>query len=78
MIALKEEDMESKTDEVKQKIAEMNVELLKQKIEMLEVYFGILIDQHGNLSRLPVILDQYTPNMDHIPELVLSLGNDVD
>ncbi|KAI3872153.1 hypothetical protein MKW98_011645 [Papaver atlanticum] len=79
MIALKEEDMESKADEVmKQNIAEMNVELLKQKIEMLQDYFGILIDQRGNLSRLPVILDQYTPNMDHLPEFVLSLGNDVD
>ncbi|OVA20942.1 DNA mismatch repair protein [Macleaya cordata] len=80
MIALKEEDMEShdENDDLKQKIAEMNVELLKQKAEMLEEYFCIHIDQQGNLSRLPVILDQYTPNMDHVPEFALSLGNDVD
>lgn len=55
----------------------MNTELLKQKAVMLEEYFGIHIDDHGNLSRLPVILDQYTPDMDRIPEFVLSLGNDV-
>ncbi len=55
----------------------MNTKLLKQKAEMLEEYFCIHIDIHGNLSRLPVILDQYTPDMDRVPEFVLSLGNDV-
>lgn len=55
----------------------MNTELLKQKSEMLEEYFGIQIDTNGNLSRLPVVLDQYTPDMDHVPEFVLCLGNDV-
>lgn len=56
---------------------QMNTELLKDKAELLEEYFCIYIDSHGNLSRLPVILDQYTPDMDRIPEFVLSLGNDV-
>jgi hypothetical protein len=55
----------------------MNTELLKQKAVMLEEYFGIHIDDLGNISRLPVILDQYTPDMDRTPEFVLSLGNDV-
>ncbi|XP_020110363.1 DNA mismatch repair protein MLH1-like [Ananas comosus] len=81
MMALKEEDLESPADEnddLKQKIAEMNTELLKQKAEMLEEYFCINIDQDGNLMRLPVILDQHTPDMDRLPEFLLSLGNDVD
>ncbi|XP_057453907.1 DNA mismatch repair protein MLH1 [Lotus japonicus] len=81
ILALKEEDLDSECnddDEFKEKIAEMNTELLKQKVEMLEEYFGIHIDEHGNISRLPVILDQYTPDMDRIPEFALSLGNDVD
>ncbi|CAK9160322.1 unnamed protein product, partial [Ilex paraguariensis] len=56
----------------------MNTELLKQKAEMLEEYFCIHVDAHGNLCRLPVILDQYTPDMDRVPEFVLCLGNDVD
>lgn len=55
----------------------MNIDLLKQKVEMLEEYFCIHIDAHGKLCRLPVILDQYTPDMDRVPEFVLCLGNDV-
>ncbi|KAL5776365.1 hypothetical protein ACOSP7_009291 [Xanthoceras sorbifolium] len=81
ILALKEEDMDPEScenDDLKEKIAEMNTELLKQKSELLEEYFGIKIDTHGNLSRLPVILDQYTPDMDRLPEFVLCLGNDVD
>lgn len=55
----------------------MNTDLLKQKAEMLEEYFCIHIDTHGNLARLPVVLDQYTPDMDRVPEFALCLGNDV-
>lgn len=55
----------------------MNTELLKQKAAMLEEYFCINIDQEGNLMRLPVILEQHTPDMDHVPEFLLSLANDV-
>lgn len=81
MMALKDEDMDpgsSENDDFKEKVAEMNTDLLKQKSEMLAEYFCIHIDQQGNLYRLPVILDQYTPNMDHVPEFMLCLGNDVD
>lgn len=81
ILALKEEDVDSTCsddDVLKEKIAEMNTELLIQKTEMLEEYFGIHIDEHGNVSRLPVILDQYTPDMDRVPEFALCLGNDVD
>ncbi|KAG8660821.1 DNA mismatch repair protein MLH1 [Manihot esculenta] len=81
MLALKEEDLDPESNEndgLKAKIAEMNTELLKEKAEMLEEYFCIYIDSYGNLSRLPVVLDQHMPDMDRIPEFVLSLGNDVD
>ncbi|GMH31332.1 hypothetical protein Nepgr_033175 [Nepenthes gracilis] len=81
MLALKEEDLDpecNENDDLKEKIAEMNTQLLKEKAEMLEEYFCIHIDQQRNLSRLPVILDQYTPDMDRVPEFVLCLGNDVD
>lgn len=44
---------------------------------MLDEYFGIHVDPQGNLSRLPVILDQHTPDMDRVPEFALCLGNDV-
>ncbi|XP_022720170.1 DNA mismatch repair protein MLH1, partial [Durio zibethinus] len=81
MLALKEEDLDlecNENDDLKKKIAEMNTQLLKQKAEMLEEYFCIFIDSDGNLSRLPILLDQYTPDMDRVPEFVLCLGNDVD
>ncbi|WOL12698.1 DNA mismatch repair protein MLH1 isoform X3 [Canna indica] len=81
IMALKDEDLESagdNDDDLKTKIAEMNTESLKQKAEMLEEYFCINIDQEGNLMRLPVILEQHTPDMDHVPEFLLSLANDVD
>lgn len=58
-------------------MVQMNIALLKEKSELLEEYFGIHIDSNGNLARIPVILDQYTPDMDRVPEFVLSLGNDV-
>lgn len=58
-------------------LLQMNTELLKQKTEMLEEYFCIHVDKHGNLSRLPVVLDQYTPDIDRLPEFILCLGNDV-
>lgn len=58
-------------------LLQMNTQLLKQKAEMLEEYFCIFIDSDGNLSRLPILLDQYTPDMDRVPEFVLCLGNDV-
>ncbi|XP_031389745.1 DNA mismatch repair protein MLH1 isoform X2 [Punica granatum] len=81
ILALREEDLDpdsNENDDLKKKIAEMNTDLLKQKAEMLDECFCIHIDQDGNLGRLPVILDQYTPDMDRVPEFVLCLGNDVD
>lgn len=54
----------------------MNIELLKEKEVMLEDYFGIKMED-GCMIRLPVILDQYIPDMDRIPEFLLSLANDV-
>ncbi|XP_059630978.1 DNA mismatch repair protein MLH1-like [Cornus florida] len=81
MLALREEDLDAEcneNDDLKEKIAEMNTELLKKKAELLGEYFCIHVDSHGKLSRLPVVLDQYTPDMDRVPEFVLCLGNDVD
>ncbi|XP_031503809.1 DNA mismatch repair protein MLH1 isoform X2 [Nymphaea colorata] len=66
------------SDGEKDKIVKMNTELLKQKSEMLMEYFCLEIDQAGNLSKLPVIIDQYTPDMDRLPQFVWRLSNDVD
>lgn len=58
-------------------VLQMNTDLLKKKSGLLDEYFCIHVDAEGNLGRLPVILDQYTPEMDRVPEFVLCLGNDV-
>ncbi|KAL5993351.1 DNA mismatch repair protein [Asimina triloba] len=81
MMGLNMEDMESacnENDRMKETIAEMNSGILKEKAELLQEYFCIHIDSQGNLSKLPVILDQYTPDMDRVPEFILSLANDVN
>lgn len=56
---------------------QLNVELLICKAEMLNEYFSVEIDGLGNLCTLPVVLDQYTPDMDRLPSFVLNLGNNV-
>ncbi|KAL1533855.1 DNA mismatch repair protein [Salvia divinorum] len=48
MLALKEDELEPEGGEqenLREKIAEMNTKVIKQKTEMLEEYFGIHIDQ---------------------------------
>ncbi|KAI3767573.1 hypothetical protein L2E82_17796 [Cichorium intybus] len=80
MLALTEEDPDSQAaqnDDLKAKIAQMNAKLLTDKAEMLDEYFGIYVDPQANLSRLPVILDHHTPDMDRAPEFLLCMGNDV-
>jgi DNA mismatch repair protein MLH1 len=56
---------------------QLNVELLLCKAEMLREYFSIDIDEQGNLCSLPLVIDQYTPDMDCLPRFVLNLGNNV-
>lgn len=78
VMALKDDElMNDENDVENREIAEVNTEILKQNAEMINEYFSIHIDQDGNLTRLPVVLDQYTPDMDRLPEFVLTLGNDV-
>ncbi|KAM0911334.1 hypothetical protein ACQ4PT_013540 [Festuca glaucescens] len=78
MMALKDdESISDENDKEKLEIAEVNTEILKENAEMINEYFSIHIDQSGNLTRLPVVLDQYTPDMDRLPEFALTLGNDV-
>ncbi|VAI71065.1 unnamed protein product [Triticum turgidum subsp. durum] len=77
-MALKDdESMSDVNEKEKLEIAEVNTEILKENAEMINEYFSIHIDQGGNLTRLPVVLDQYTPDMDRLPEFMLTLGNDI-
>lgn len=78
LMALKDyESIGDENDEEKLEIAEANSKILKENAEMINEYFSIHVDHDGNLTRLPVVLDQYTPDMDRLPEFVLTMGNDV-
>lgn len=44
---------------------------------MLSEYFGLEITPEGGLASLPVLLEQYTPDMDRLPSFLLSLATDV-
>lgn len=44
---------------------------------MLREYFRIDIDPSGALQTLPLVLDQYSPDLDRLPQFALRLGNDV-
>ncbi|ONM09862.1 DNA mismatch repair protein MLH1 [Zea mays] len=78
LMALKDyESIGDENDEEKLEIAEANSKILKENAEMINEYFSIHVDHDGNLTRLPVVLDQYTPDMDRLPNFVLTMGNDV-
>ncbi|XP_020531791.1 DNA mismatch repair protein MLH1 isoform X1 [Amborella trichopoda] len=83
MMALEEDELACEGDGPKEEIARRScdqtyVELLKENAELLQDYFCIQIDQEGNLQKLPVVLDQHSPDMDHLPQFVCSLSNDVN
>lgn len=81
LLALDEEERLGKwteSDGSKDEIAKLNTRILMAKAEMLREYFSFDIDMDGNVCTIPIVLDQYTPDMDRLPQFLLSLGNCVD
>ncbi|NXY80953.1 MLH1 protein, partial [Alcedo cyanopectus] len=79
MLAL--EDPESgwtEEDGPKEGLAEYIVEFLKKKTEMLQDYFSLEIDEEGNLTGLPLLLDNYVPPLEGLPMFVLRLATEVN
>uniref|UniRef100_A0A8C3VIV2 DNA mismatch repair protein MLH1 n=1 Tax=Catharus ustulatus TaxID=91951 RepID=A0A8C3VIV2_CATUS len=79
MLAL--EDPESgwtEEDGPKEGLAEYIVEFLKKKTEMLEDYFSLEIDEEGNLTGLPLLIDNYVPPLEGLPMFVLRLATEVN
>lgn len=58
-------------------LSQLNADLLICKADMLREYFGVEVDEEGNLCALPIILDQYTPDTDRICDFVFNLGSNV-
>ncbi|KAM3605726.1 uncharacterized protein V6R79_003716 [Siganus canaliculatus] len=65
-------------DGPKEGLAQYIVDFLKKKAEMLEDYFSVEIDQEGNLTGLPLLLDKYTPIMEGLPMFILRLATEVN
>ena len=53
------------------------VDILVSRTEMLEEYFALKIDSHGCLVTLPLLLRNYTPNLDKLPLFLMRLGPQV-
>ncbi|NWI65302.1 MLH1 protein, partial [Todus mexicanus] len=79
MLAL--EDPESgwtEEDGPKEGLAEYIVEFLKKKTEMLKDYFSLEIDEEGNLTGLPLLIENYVPPLEGLPMLILRLATEVN
>ncbi|KAM6282970.1 DNA mismatch repair protein Mlh1 isoform 1-T2 [Porphyrio hochstetteri] len=79
MLAL--EDPESgwtEEDGPKEGLAEYIVEFLKKKTEMLKDYFSLEIDEEGNLTGLPLLIDNYVPPLEGLPMFILRLATEVN
>lgn len=51
---------------------------LVSKSEMLSDYLSIDIDSKGNLHTLPILLDNFTPNLNLLPLFILRLVTEID
>uniref|UniRef100_A0A3B5B6B8 DNA mismatch repair protein MLH1 n=1 Tax=Stegastes partitus TaxID=144197 RepID=A0A3B5B6B8_9TELE len=79
MLALdSEESGWTEEDGPKEGLAQYIVDFLKKRAEMLKDYFSVEIDQEGNLTGLPLLLDKYTPVMEGLPMFILRLATEVN
>ncbi|XP_004412382.1 PREDICTED: DNA mismatch repair protein Mlh1 isoform X4 [Odobenus rosmarus divergens] len=65
-------------DGPKEGLAEYIVEFLKKKAEMLADYFSLEIDEEGNLTGLPLLIDSYVPPLEGLPIFILRLATEVN
>ncbi|XP_059827160.1 DNA mismatch repair protein Mlh1 [Hypanus sabinus] len=65
-------------DGPKEGLAEYIVDFLKTKSEMLQDYFSLGIDEEGNLTGLPLLLENYIPALEGLPMFILRLATEVN
>ncbi|XP_072323425.1 DNA mismatch repair protein Mlh1 isoform X2 [Scyliorhinus torazame] len=65
-------------DGPKEGLAEYIVDFLKTKSEMLQDYFSLGIDEEGNLTGLPLLLENYVPALEGLPMFILRLATEVN
>ncbi|XP_066483852.1 DNA mismatch repair protein Mlh1 isoform X1 [Tiliqua scincoides] len=65
-------------DGPKEGLAEYIVQFLTKRSEMLKDYFSLEIDEEGNLTGLPLLIDNYVPPLEGLPMFVLRLATEVN
>ncbi|XP_054847024.1 DNA mismatch repair protein Mlh1 isoform X2 [Eublepharis macularius] len=65
-------------DGPKEGLAEYIVDFLTKKSEMLKDYYSLEIDTDGNLTGLPLLIDNYVPLLEGLPMFVLRLATEVN
>ncbi|XP_075068728.1 DNA mismatch repair protein Mlh1 [Mixophyes fleayi] len=65
-------------DGPKESLAEYIVQFLQKKSEMLKDYFSLEIDEEGNLTGLPLLIDNYIPPLEGLPLFILRLATEVN
>ncbi|XP_078459880.1 DNA mismatch repair protein Mlh1 isoform X1 [Lampetra planeri] len=79
MMALEDPDSGwTEEDGPREELAEHAAAFLNQRAEMLQDYFSLEIDQDGNLTGLPLLLDNYIPTMEGLPLFMLRLTTEVN
>lgn len=51
--------------------------LLRDRRDMLSEYFSMSISESGMLESIPLLLKEYVPNLDRLPEFLMRLGPQV-
>ncbi|KAF7289882.1 DNA-mis-repair domain-containing protein [Mycena indigotica] len=77
-IAVELEETTEESGLSKPEIVERITETLISRREMLSEYFSMQITSSGQLESLPLILREYTPNLDKLPALLMRLGPQVN
>ncbi|KAF8899820.1 DNA mismatch repair protein MutL [Gymnopilus junonius] len=73
-----EEDLESSTSLTKPQIVDRVEKILVDRREMLSEYFSLNISDDGHVESIPLLLRDYIPNLDNLPNFLMRLGPQVD
>ncbi|KAJ3852594.1 histidine kinase-like ATPase [Lentinula lateritia] len=77
-IAVDAEDISEETSLSKPDIVDRIVKILHSRRSMLSEYFSLNISEDGLVQSLPLILRDYTPNLDKLPLFLMRLGPQVN
>ncbi|OSD08103.1 DNA mismatch repair protein MutL [Trametes coccinea BRFM310] len=62
----------------KEAVTDRIVDILMERREMLQEYFSMGISENGRVETLPMLLHDYTPNLDKLPLFLMRLGPQVN